>query len=44
MQCFTSSVLSFSSEQLFSKGRKKNFGSDPVPLVSFGTGAVEDVC
>ena len=45
VQCFTSSSLSFSIEQLTSKGRKKKFSwLNPVPLASFNTGAVEDVC
>ena len=43
VQCFTSSSLSFSIEQLSSKG-KKNSWINPVPLASFNTGAVEDVC
>ena len=46
VQCFTSSSLSFSSEQLSSKGKKKKKKNwiNPVPLASFNTGAVEDVC
>ena len=43
VQCFTSSSLSFSSEQLSSK-EKINSWINPVPLASFNTGAVEDVC
>ena len=43
VQCFTSSSLSFSSEQLSSKEKKKNSWINPVPLASFNTGAVEDV-
>ena len=43
VQCFTSSSLSFSSEQLSSKEKKMNW-LNPVPLASFNTGAVEDVC
>ena len=42
VQCFTSSSLSFSSEQLSSK-EKKICWINPVPLASFNTGAVEDV-
>ena len=45
VQCFTSSSLSFSGEQLSSKAqKKKNSWINPVPLVPFNTGAVEDVC
>ena len=47
VQCFTSSSLSFSGEQLSSKEKRKKkkiSWINPVPLASFNTGAVEDVC